>query len=100
MGNEINKTTEAKMARKQSRCKCGKVKSQYSSRCRKCQAEYDAKRIAEAVAVVSTGVCPDCGSKLKRNLALTGWWCCEQRGAETHRARPNDPPCEFQTFTA
>lgn len=55
---------------------------------------------AEAVAVVQTGVCPDCGSKLRRNLALAGWWQCEQNGAESHRARPHDPACSFQCFTA
>jgi ribosomal protein L37AE/L43A len=54
---------------------------------------------AQARAVVATGTCPRCGSKLVRNLALAGWWQCEQYGAVTHRARPDDPQCGFQTFT-
>lgn len=51
-------------------------------------------------AVVATGKCPDCGSGLKRNLALTGWWTCEQRGAVGFRARAESPACSWQGFTA
>ena len=54
---------------------------------------------AQTREVVSAGVCPQCGSKLVRNLALTGWWQCEQYGAETHRARAADPACSWQGFT-
>lgn len=54
---------------------------------------------AETARVVATGRCPKCGSGLRRNLALTGWWQCEQLGAETHRKRPADAPCEWQGFT-
>lgn len=53
----------------------------------------------EARAVVVGGTCPDCGSLLRRNLALAGWWQCEQFGAVTHRARPDEPQCSFQCFT-
>lgn len=70
---------------------------------RKHEAEAWAKRHAELIAiargVVATGKCPTCGSKLRRNLSLAGWWQCEQSGAPTFRARPNDPPCGWQTFT-
>jgi len=82
-----------------SRCACGRVKSKYASRCKRCEAEHEAKRVAEALAIVEAGTCPRCGSALKRNLALTGWWQCEQYGAEQFRARADEPACEFQTFT-
>lgn len=88
------------MARKQSRCKCGRTKSQYAGYCRKCTAERDAGRIAEALAVISTGRCPQCGEALKRNLSMTGWWQCSQYGAATHRADANKASCSFQTSTA
>jgi hypothetical protein len=61
--------------------------------------KHDA-RIAEAVRIVNTGVCPTCGAGLRRNLALTGWWQCSQLGAEGFRADSNKPSCSFQTFTA
>ena len=57
-----------------------------------------AKILEQNLRVVQSGVCPDCGSKLRPNLAITGWWTCEQRGAVTHRARPQDPSCEYQCF--
>lgn len=65
------------------------------------QAERDKRdaRIAEAKAIVATGVCPRCGRRLRRNLALTGWWQCSQLGAVGFRAEPDKPSCEFQTFT-
>lgn len=62
-----------------------------------------AARIAAAQAetrrVVESGKCPTCGSGLKRNLSISGWWQCEQLGAETHRARPQEPSCSWQGFT-
>lgn len=57
-------------------------------------------RIAEAVAIVRTGKCPQCGRPLRRNLALTGWYQCSQYGAEGFRADSSSPSCSFQTFTA
>ncbi len=53
----------------------------------------------EARSIVATGKCPRCGSALKRNLSLLGWWQCEQFGAVTHRKRPNDPQCGFDCMT-
>jgi len=85
---------------KRSRCECGKVKRKYAHRCDACERERNEKRIAEALAIVQTGACPDCGRPLRRNLALTGWWQCSQHGAEGFRADPSQPACEFQTFTA
>ncbi len=56
-------------------------------------------RIAEAQTaarlVVATGKCPRCGSKLRRNLSVTGWWQCEQVGAVGFRARAADAPCSW-----
>ena len=34
-----------------------------------------------ARAVVATGICPQCGKGLRRNLSMTGWWQCEQYGS-------------------
>lgn len=53
---------------------------------------------AENSRVVAGGVCPDCGRKLRRNLALTGWWQCSQFGAEQFRADAAQPSCDFQCF--
>jgi hypothetical protein len=55
---------------------------------------------AETQAVVDTGVCPDCGSGLRRNLSITGWWQCEQYGAVGFRKDDNRPACDWQGFTA
>ncbi len=54
---------------------------------------------ANAQAIVATGKCPTCGSGLRRNNSMTGWWQCEQYGAEGFRARPNAPSCSWQDFT-
>ena len=63
------------------------------------KAERDA-HIAEAVAIVATGKCPQCGRPLRRNNSMTGWWQCSQLGAEGFRADASKPSCSFQTFTA
>lgn len=62
------------------------------------KAKRDA-RIAEAVAIVKTGKCPQCGAGLRRNLSITGWWQCEQLGAEGFRKDASKPSCSWQTFT-
>ena len=49
-------------------------------------------------AIVAGGKCPDCGRPLKRNLALAGWFMCEQKGAEGFRKDAALPPCGFQCF--
>ena len=61
-----------------SKCECGKRKSQYARFCKKCEASKEAARKAEAAKVIAAGTCPQCGGSLKRNLALTGWYQCEQ----------------------
>jgi hypothetical protein len=53
----------------------------------------------KARAIVATGVCPDCGRPLKRNLSIAGWWQCVQYGSEQFRRDKNQPSCAFQTFT-
>jgi hypothetical protein len=93
------KTEEGKMATKTrtvSRCECGRVKSQYANICNKCGAEKTAARNAEYRAILANGSCPKCGSALRRNLSISGWWQCEQLGAENFRARPSEPSCSFQ----
>jgi len=61
--------------------------------------EHLAQIQAATRAVVATGKCPECGSKLRRNLSITGWWQCEQFGSEQFRARPQEKSCQWQGFT-
>ena len=56
-------------------------------------------RLQEANNQVRSGKCPQCGCGLRRNLALTGWWQCEQYGTTGFRKDDNKPPCSWQTFT-
>ena len=57
-----------------------------------------AKLKAENTKIVQSGVCPLCNAKLRANLSMTGWWQCEQLGAETHRKDPSKPSCSWQAF--
>jgi ribosomal protein L37AE/L43A len=50
-------------------------------------------------AIVATGKCPECGSKLRRNLSMTGWWQCAQFGSDGFRADDAKPACGWQGFT-
>jgi len=54
---------------------------------------------AETRRVVESGRCPKCGSGLRRNLSLSGWWQCEQYGAEGFRKDRTRPACDWQGFT-
>ena len=81
------------------RCECGRRMSKDARCCLRCDQEKRAARYSEARRIVATGQCPLCGHALRRNLSLTGWWQCEQYGADTHRAIPDLPACSFQTFT-
>ena len=57
--------------------------------------------LEKARAVVATGTCPDCGTKLLRNSALAGWWQCGAYACEQMR-QPQFrglPKCHFQAFT-
>lgn len=66
---------------------------------RKASAARIAAAHAETLAIVVSGKCPHCGSGLRRNLALTGWYQCEQFGADGRRARNDAPACSWQGFT-
>lgn len=66
---------------------------------RKASMERIARAQAETRAVVATGKCPYCASGLSRNLSLTGWWQCEQYGAEGFRKDSSKPSCSWQGFT-
>ncbi len=54
---------------------------------------------AATQAIVTKGICPECGAKVKRNLSLTGWWQCEQLGAVGFRKDASKPSCNWQGFT-
>lgn len=84
------------------RCACGKriSKDNCTSRCKACAAVHHAKILEANRESIANGKCPRCGRPVKRNLALTGWWQCEQLGAVGFRKDPNLPSCDFQTFTA
>lgn len=46
--------------------------------------------------LVRWGFCPQCGRKLRANLSITGWYQCEQFGAEQFRADASKPACSYQ----
>ena len=53
--------------------------------------------LIEAHAIVLTGVCPSCGTKLYRNNSLAGWWQCGHLGAVGFQREPG-AHCDFQIF--
>ncbi len=53
----------------------------------------------ESIAIVKTGICPQCGEPLRRNMSMTGWWQCSQYGSVGFRAAAEKPACSFQCFT-
>lgn len=59
----------------------------------------NAARLAEARRIVTSGVCPQCGAGVRRNLALTGWYQCKQFGSDGFRENSSKPSCSWQTFT-
>lgn len=81
------------------RCQCGRRRSRYSNECTKCHREHMNECYAKARDIVAKGVCPQCGSALRSNLAISGWWQCEQYGAVGFRKDSTRPSCSFQTFT-
>lgn len=56
---------------------------------------------AEAQQIVASGKCPDCGSGLRRNITLTGWWQCGCYGTDAFRSPEyrGKTSCNFQCFT-
>lgn len=48
--------------------------------------------------IVISGKCPYCGSPLRRNMALSGWYQCGQYGADGWRMDNSKPSCSFQCF--
>ncbi len=68
---------------------------------RKAARERIEAAIARAREVVATGTCPDCGTTLRRNNAIAGWWECGARPCEDFRLPEHKglPRCSFQTFT-
>lgn len=68
---------------------------------RKAQADRIAAAKAQAQEIVSKGVCPNCGTALRRNLALAGWWQCGAYGEPNFRLPEHRdlPHCTFQCFT-
>lgn len=62
------------------------------------QAARIAAAKAEALRILESRVCPQCGQYLRRNFAITGWWQCAGFGADGFRAA-GSTPCDFQMFT-
>lgn len=68
---------------------------------RKRNAEAKARIAAEQTkvrSIVMLGVCPCCHGPVRRNLALKGWYQCEQFGAEGFRVDASKPSCPWQGF--
>lgn len=55
------------------------------------------EQLRNAHAVVVKGVCPTCGTKLYRNLSLSGWYQCGHVGAVGFQREPG-VQCDFQIF--
>lgn len=53
----------------------------------------------EAIRIVATGKCPQCGEGFRRNLAMAGWYQCVQYGDGHFRKDQSKPSCSFQCFT-
>lgn len=80
--------------------KCGGRCSKYSNNtCKKCHQKRMSQIHSEIDSIVRSGKCPDCGKGLRRNLALSGWWQCEQFGDPQYRSNPDGPSCDWQGFT-
>ena len=78
---------------------CGKKKApKYFPVCKPCQAKRLDVRRANATELLKKGVCPECGTKLRYNSSITGWWQCAQLGAEGFRLDASKPSCGFQFF--
>lgn len=63
--------------------------------------EIRERRLEKARAIVATGKCPDCGTALVSNSAITGWWQCGAYACEA-MWKPEFkglPKCNFQIFT-
>jgi hypothetical protein len=52
----------------------------------------------EFLNIVHGGICPDCGTELRRNSSIKGWWQCAQLGADNVRKDPTKPSCQWQGF--
>lgn len=67
----------------------------------KARNERIAKAQAEMREHVARGTCPDCGSELKRNSSMSGWWQCARYGSDAFREPKYRglPSCSFQGFT-
>ena len=72
---------------------------------RRAAREASDRRIADAKAAtqaaVASGICPECGNSIYRNMAMAGWYQCDGYPARSHR-RPghmSDPKCDWQGFT-
>lgn len=80
------------------KCACGRWMSKHSRSCNVCHAARMAEIKAGNSVHVLANRCPDCGAALRRNLSLTGWYECEQRGAVGFRKDASKPSCEFNCF--
>jgi NAD-dependent SIR2 family protein deacetylase len=81
-------------------CKdCKKRCKKYVGYCKTCDEKRNNARIDKAIQIVNSDMCPQCGSKIRQNLALAGWFQCEQFGSEGFRKDGNKPSCSWQTFT-
>jgi len=80
------------------KCRCGKQINRYATECSYCFKARMSAVYEEAAAIVATGKCPGCGSALRRNLSLSGWYQCEQFGTERFRKDSSKPECNFQIF--
>jgi hypothetical protein len=64
--------------------------------------ELRERRLEKARAIVAAGKCPECGTALVYNSAITGWWQCGAYASPDFRKPEFQglPKCSFQIFTA
>lgn len=101
-GTSTLTTEETKMTITCTTCNRKAVVSRWDSgtQCKPCAKVSREQRHAEAARIVSSGKCPQCGSSIRRNSSLSGWYQCSQFGAEGFRADGSKPVCNWQTFTS
>ena len=97
---EVVRETKQQGDKKMAACKdCGKRCKGYIGYCKTCESKRTLNRTEQAIKIVNADCCPQCGSKIKRNLALNGWYQCEQFGTGGFRKDINKPACSWQIFT-
>lgn len=82
------------------KCECGRRRSRWSNECHHCFEVKMETTYKTNDLILASNKCPDCGSSLRRNHALEGWYQCMRYGHPDFRPNvaPEVPHCGFQMF--